>query len=73
MLEDVIVRLGGEEERRGMLDAKLGDLRGMCVWVEREVRAEEEATGRVRCRGREEGARSPRTIIGDDCANVNGT
>ena len=46
MLEDVIVRLGGEEERRGMLDAKLGDLRGMCVWVKREVRAEEEATGR---------------------------
>ena len=29
-----------------MLDAKLGDLRGMCVWVKREVRAEEEATGR---------------------------
>ena len=40
-----------------MLDAKLVDLRGMCGWVGRDARAEDEVTGKAgrREEGREHG------------------
>ena len=41
-----------------MLDAKLVDLRGMCGWVERDARAEDEVTCKAGRRGRGKGART---------------